>query len=108
MDKRPTDLPEKTFFPFPCPEVNIIILLKLTKIHSVKDIFQPPGSRAHVQQLLSNTCIQNRYKIYTLHHYNIIYNTGRAALEQAYRNLCKLGSNYIHIHLCTKSISIKR
>ena len=43
---------------------------------------------------------------YILHNY-IIYNIGRAALEQAYRSLCKLGSNYIHIILWTKSISIK-
>ena len=46
-------------------------------------------------------------KIYTLYHYNIIYDIALDALEQAYRSLCKLGSNYIHIHLCTKSISIK-
>ena len=25
----------------------------------------------------------------------IIYNIGRAALEQVYENICKLGSNYI-------------
>ena len=31
--------------------------------------------------------------IYTLCHYNIIYSIGRAALEQAYRSLCKLDSN---------------
>ena len=42
-----------------------------------------------------------------LYHYNIIYNIDRTALEQAYRSLRKLGSNYIHVHLCTKSISIK-
>ena len=36
-------------------------------------------------------------KIYTLYHYNIIYNIVRAGLEQAYRSLCKLGSNYIYI-----------
>ena len=46
-------------------------------------------------------------QIYTLNHYNIIYNIGRAALEQAYRRSCKFGSNYIHIHLCTKCTSIK-
>ena len=30
--------------------------------------------------------------------YNITYNIGRAALEQAYGNLCRLGSTYIHIN----------
>ena len=40
-------------------------------------------------------------------HYNIIYSIGRAALEQAYRSPCKLGSNYIYIHLCKTSIRIK-
>ena len=44
---------------------------------------------------------------YTLYHYNIIDNIGRAALEQAYRCFFKRDINYIYIHLCTKSISIK-
>ena len=51
---------------------------------------------------------RNRYKKYIhIISLNCIYNIGRAALEQAYRSLCKLGSNYIYFNLCTKSISIK-
>ena len=52
---------------------------------------------------------KNNYKKYTHYIIIILYtNIGRAALEQAYiRNLCNLGSKYIYIHLCTKSISIK-
>ena len=43
---------------------------------------------------------KNRKNIYTLYHYNIIYNIDRAALEQAYRSLCKLSRNYIQLMLC--------
>ena len=39
--------------------------------------------------------------------YIILYDIARAALERAYKSLCKLDSNYIHIHLCTKSKIIK-
>ena len=46
--------------------------------------------------------------MYTLYQNNIINNIGRVALEQAYRSLRKLDSNYIHINVfCTTSTSIK-
>ena len=38
-------------------------------------------------------------KIYTLSHYNIIFNIDPAALEQAYRSLCKLATMFIFIYV---------
>ena len=62
----------------------------------------------HKGGLKPHSIIYNIYRnMHIISIYHIISNIGRAALEQVYKHICKLGSNYILIHLYTKSIGVK-